>query len=214
MATAESVSSSIYQLKISLEGIVPQIWRRVLVPSDLPLSKLHTVIQAAMGWTNSHLHEFLVGETRSSRRFRLSEPAPDEPIRSEAKVKLFEVAPTLKSTLRYHYDFGDGWMHKVVVEKVLASDPALMAPRCLDGQRACPPEDCGGIPGYYQLLDILTDPRHPEHDEMLEWLEDDFDAEAFDITATNRELTRRFSRKPRAPKTTRMATAREQNASR
>ena len=215
MATAESVSSSIYQLKISLEGIVPQIWRRVLVPSDLPLSKLHTVIQVAMGWTNSHLHEFIVGRKHySDPRFGLDELDFGEPTFNEAKVKLSEVAPTPKSTLRYHYDFGDGWMHKVVVEKLLAPDPALMAPRCLDGQRACPPEDCGGIPGYFRLLEILADPRHPEHDEMLEWLEDDFDAEAFDVTATNRELTRRFSRKPRAPKTTRKAAEREQNASR
>lgn len=215
MATAESVSSSIYQLKISLEGIVPQIWRRVLVPSDLPLSKLHIVIQAAMGWTNSHLHEFIVGRKHySDPRFELDELDFGEPTFNEAKVKLFEVAPTPKSTLRYHYDFGDGWMHKVVVEKLLTPDPAQPTPRCLDGQRACPPEDCGGIPGYFRLLEILADPRHPEHDEMLEWLEDDFDAEAFDITATNRELTRRFSRKPRTPKATRKAAEREQTASR
>ena len=215
MATAESVSSSIYQLKISLEGIVPQIWRRVLVPSDLPLSKLHIVIQAAMGWTNSHLHEFIVGRKHySDPRFELDELDFGEPTFNEAKVKLFEVAPTPKSTLRYHYDFGDGWMHKVVVEKLLTPDPAQPTPRCLDGQRACPPEDCGGIPGYFRLLEILADPRHPEHDEMLEWLEDDFDAEVFDLDAINRELTRLFSRKPRAAKATRKAAEREQNASR
>lgn len=215
MATAESVSPSIYQLKISLEGIVPQIWRRVLVPSDLPLSKLHIVIQVAMGWTNSHLHEFLVGRKRySDPRFGLDELDFGEPIFKEAKVKLSEVAPTPKSTLRYHYDFGDGWMHKVVIEKRLTPDPVQPAPRCIDGKRACPPEDCGGIPGYDRLLDILADPHHPEHDEMKEWLEDDFDAEAFDLGATNRELTRLFSRKPRAAKRTRISIAPGQAAAR
>lgn len=213
MSTAESATSSIYQLKISLEGIVPQIWRRVLVPSVLPLSKLHVVIQIAMGWTNSHLHEFLLGRKRyTDPRFGLDDF--DEQVFDEAKVKLFEVAPTLKSTLRYHYDFGDGWMHKVVVEKPFDLESPERTPFCTGGKRACPPEDCGGIPGYYRLLDILANQRHPEHREMLEWLERPYDAEVFDPNPVNRALERYFSRKPRVPRQRRKESEREHRVER
>ena len=177
-----------YQLKISLVEIEAEIWRRLLVPRGVRLDRLHEIFQVAMGWTNSHLHEFRVGDTR------YGEPDPefDEgDVRDERSVRLFEVAPGVNDTFRYEYDFGDRWEHLVVIEKILTPEesPADL-PVCLAGARACPPEDCGGVPGYENLLEALRDPEHEEHDAMLEWVGGGFDPEAFDLKRVNRLLHR------------------------
>lgn len=170
-------SGSVYQLKVTLHDTKPPIWRRVLVDGASTLDHVHEVIQAAFGWWNSHLHEFEIGETRYGA------PDPDDdwglPTNDESKVRLDSVA-SQGSRLEYVYDFGDWWRHKIVVEKVRPADPTTSVPACVDGRRACPPEDCGGTWGYRELVEILADPAHPEHDERQEWIGGPFDPEAFD----------------------------------
>ena len=177
----------IYQLKVSLKGAKPPIWRRVLVPSDMDLGRLHRVIQAAMGWMDCHLHQFIAGHTA----FGVADdnaPEWDMEIEDERKWRLEQLLPREKDKLRYEYDFGDGWDHVVTLEKVLPGDPEQALPRCVAGRRACPPEDCGGIWGSANLLEILADPKHEEHDEMLEWLGGEHDPAWFDLEETNRML--------------------------
>lgn len=166
---------SVYQLKVTLLDTKPPIWRRLLVDGANTLDHLHEVIQAAFGWWNYHLHEFEVG------RARYGTPDPDndwgEPARDERRTRLDAIASE-GTSFRYTYDFGDNWDHRVVIEKVLA--PAdIVVPACTGGRRACPPEDCGGTWGYRELLAILADPSHPEHDERVEWLGGPFDPRAF-----------------------------------
>jgi hypothetical protein len=175
----------IYQLKVTLKGIRPPVWRRVQVSGDLTLGQLHRVLQIVMGWTDSHLHQFIVdGE-------RYATPSPDdwgEPPSDERKVRVHDLARA-KTRLRYEYDFGDGWEHDVLVEKIVPAHPERAAV-CVAGRRACPPEDCGGPWGYAELLEILADPKHEEHAERREWLGRKFDPEEFDMAATNSILSK------------------------
>lgn len=176
-APRASKTASVYQLKVTLLDTKPPIWRRVLVDESSTLDHVHEVIQAAFGWWNYHLHEFEVD------RARYGVPDPDEdwgePPRDERRTRLDAIAGE-GSSFRYTYDFGDGWDHRVVVEKVLPRTGDTVTPACIDGRRACPPEDCGGTSGYRELLEILADPAHPEHGERREWLGRPFDPDAFD----------------------------------
>ena len=175
----------VYQLKISLKAIEPPIWRRVRVPGWILLPRLHMVIQKVMGWRDAHLHEFII------RNVHYGEPEPDEPhyeVEPERNFSLREVAPLASLRFEYVYDLGDGWLHDVLVEQIDLRAEPLRSPVCLDGERACPPEDCGGFPGYEELLEILRDPDHPEHEERVDWLGGRFDSEAFDLAAVNRRL--------------------------
>ncbi len=172
--------ANIYQLKVTLLGSKPPIWRRILVRADIGLPKFHAVLQAVMGWQGGHLHAFRAGEEYYGE--------PDEyadHIKSEARVKLDKLLRREKDSLVYEYDFGDGWEHKVLLEKILSDDEALKTPACIKGKLACPPEDCGGIYGYYDLLDTLADPKHPEHEDMLDWVGGEFDPEAFSLEEVN-----------------------------
>lgn len=195
-------NGSIYQIKVTLAGVRPPIWRRILVPMDLRLDRLHAVLQIVMGWTNSHLHQFIVGDDYySDPRFELDEL--DLEIFDERKATVEEVLPRVRSKAVYEYDFGDSWEHLLVVEKRLAQDPALEYPLCLEGERACPPEDCGGVGGYDDLLLVLEDPKHEEHEEMLEWLGDTFNPEAFNAAHVNeqlRQLAMRWQRRKKSAK--------------
>jgi len=181
--------TGVYQLRIALIDARPPIWRRVMVPGGWSLGALHYVIQVTMGWTNSHLHQFIIGDDYISLY-------PEEGVttRDATKVALAEIALKPKTKFGYEYDFGDGWLHEVLVEKILSPSDAKEAAKravCIDGKRACPPEDCGGVHGYEHLLSIITDPKNPEHDEMSEWLEDTrpgFDPNAFDLDEVNRRL--------------------------
>jgi len=175
----------LYQLKITLQWSKPAIWRRVMVRSDLRLDRLHQVIQLVMPWTNSHMHQFIAGDVYYG-------PADQEgaETRDESRHTLAELAPAAKNKFQYEYDFGDGWLHEVTVEKILPPDPACKHPICLGGANACPPDDCGGIPGYYDLLEILKHPKHPEHEHYLEWIGGEWDAKAFDLAGTNAQLKR------------------------
>jgi hypothetical protein len=177
----------IYQIKVGLRDAKPPIWRRLLIPADVTLDRLHDVLQAAFGWNDSHIHAFDTpyGEFAAQ---------PDEELghRAEAPVTLEQVAPRANEKIRYTYDFGDNWVHDIVVEKVLDRESTLTYPRCVGGRRATPPDDCGGIWGYQELIEIIGDPRHPEHQERLWWLGLDdprqFDPAAFDMEEVNELL--------------------------
>jgi hypothetical protein len=178
----------VYQIKVGLRGAKPPIWRRLEVPADISLARLHTVIQIAFGWDDSHLHVF---ETPYGR---FGAADADLGHRAEAPVTLEQVAPAVNSMLRYTYDFGDDWEHEIRVEKELPRDGTEAYPRCTGGRRAGPPEDCGGIWGYAELVNVLSDPAHPEHQDRLEWLglDDaaDFDPNRFDAGTITRALSR------------------------
>jgi len=175
---------TIYQLKVTLRGSKPPIWRRLQVRSDITLAKLHQILQVAMGWTDSHMHQFIVGGTY----YGVPSKELDLDVKSERTAKLDRIAPAEKSHFGYEYDFGDDWIHEVLVEKILPPAEGVHYPVCITGKRAGPPEDCGGIWGYEELLAAIRDPQNPEHEEMLEWVGDDFDPEAFDLDAVNAEL--------------------------
>lgn len=181
-------TEQILQLKITLDHISPPIWRRVLVPDSMTLGDLHSVIQIAMGWTNSHMHEFQV--------HGVSYGEPDleylDDMLDEWDAPLSGLALREKLRFKYTYDFGDGWEHSVVVEKFLPVDRTLQYPVCVKGKRSCPPEDCGGTWGYAALLETIKDPTDPERDEMLEWLGEGFDPEEFDLDDVNAMLTSQF----------------------
>jgi hypothetical protein len=179
----------IYQLKISLQYCTPPIWRRVTVPNDITLPNLHRIIQAVMGWMGGHLHEFGTGSV-SYGEIDPNWPEEDEYLRDEKSVKLNALLKKEKQKIRYIYDFGDDWQHVIELEKILSTDTASSTPKCITGRRACPPEDCGGIDGYYEILDIINDPDHPEREETLEWLgEEDFDPAFFDVNEINSRLS-------------------------
>jgi Plasmid pRiA4b ORF-3-like protein len=187
------------QLKVTLRGIRPPIWRRLRVPSDITLGQLHRALQIVMGWTDSHLHQFCVGR----QYFGLPDPddgfSPDTI--DERRVRLDQVV-SVGSKLVYEYDFGDGWSHDVVVERAEPLTDDNSSPLCLDGRRARPPEDCGGPYGYAELLAAFTDPTHPEHAERLEWIGPHWHPEDFDIDRINKQLQRlRFKRTQPARRT-------------
>ncbi|MGK5095198.1 plasmid pRiA4b ORF-3 family protein [Deltaproteobacteria bacterium TL4] len=174
----------IYQLKVTLKGSKPPIWRRIQVASDINLSKLHRILQIVMGWEDCHLHQYIIGGMNYGK--------PDHEfgneIENESRVKLDQFRPKMKFV--YEYDFGDSWGHEMVVEKTLLPEEGVSYPICITGKRACPPEDCGGIWGYASFLEAIQNPGHPEHEEMLEWAGGEFDPEAFDLDAINQELKR------------------------
>jgi hypothetical protein len=180
----------IAQIKVSLQDVEPTIWRRLEVPAEIKLSRLHVALQAAMGWQDYHLHAFRIGE------IEYGVPNPDYepmgvPLKDDRRATLRSLVDVGESFV-YEYDFGDGWEHEILVEAVLAPRPRTRYPRVVDGARACPPEDVGGPPGYVGFLEAVADPRHAEHDSVLEWAGGSFDPEAFDIDAANRELDIRF----------------------
>jgi hypothetical protein len=188
--TAAKASAPIYQLKVVLLGTKPPVWRRLRVPGNANLGWLHAALQVALGWTNSHLHQFHIGDKIcSDPAFQLDEYEGDPPVLDERKIILMNVAPRAGAVLGYEYDFGDSWEHQVTVEKILPSDPAAATTaRCLEGVRACPPEDCGGVWGYAELLKIIKNPKHKEHDSMMTWLGGGYDPEAFDAEEANTYL--------------------------
>ncbi len=177
----------IYQLKITLVGSKPPIWRRILVTDDITLDKFHLILQIAMGWTNSHLHQFI-----SNGQFygiKDDDFGFDMDIKNEEDYKLNHLLKSEKDILIYEYDFGDGWEHKVLLEKITPFNIDNKLPSCIKGKRACPPEDCGGIWGYAGLIETLNSPDDPEYESMVEWLGGKFDPEAFNIKETNKILS-------------------------
>ncbi len=177
-----------YQLKVELKGSNPPVWRRIQVPGDIPLSGLHLILQAVMGWENCHLHEFKIGKAsygsvaEGDDLFALD-------MKKDNGILLKDVLPAVTRTFQYVYDFGDDWIHEITVDKVSPPEAGAAPVVCLAGERACPPEDCGGIYGYYDYLEILKDPGHPEHEEIKEWM-GRHDPARFDLDRVNARLKR------------------------
>ncbi len=186
MASQDRRDGGIYQLLVALELIEPPIWRRVQVPGETTLGELHDVLQVAMGWHNCHLHLF---EIDGATYGPLGDGAPWlEDMSDERKTRLDRVVGREGATFAYVYDMGDDWEHRIVLEADLPRGPDTRYPVCTEGERGCPPEDCGGPFQYPEFLDAISDPDHPEHDEMTDWIGDSFDPEAFDIDFVNRQL--------------------------
>ena len=153
------------------------IWRQVEVPTSITLKILHNIIQAAMGWFDCHLWEFTIAKRRYG--LPMAEDWRTEPRVDAGKVRLRDVLTPRKTTIDYLYDFGDCWEHRLTVTNIRAGDPGLSYPRYIAGERNGPPEDCGGIPGFYETLDAAADPKHPNHAEAKEWL-DGYDPDEID----------------------------------
>ena len=176
-------------LKVTLDEIEPPIWRRLDVPASVTLARLHDVLQVALGWTNSHLHVFEIGDERIAIPYDLEQLTDGQITRSARLVKLGDVVDHGVRRFAYEYDFGDSWHHTVEIEEVREERDGDRGVRCLDGARSCPPEDCGGTDGYVRLLEILFDPRHPEFDEVRHWAGGGFEPERFDLQAVNATLS-------------------------
>ena len=180
-----------YLLRIQLLDIRPEIWRRFVVPANVTLDRLHDIIQIVMDWTDSHLHEFTIGKKR------YTEYPESEDVLSCGKYRLGDLIKQKGRTFNYLYDFGDSWEHEIVVEESRYSNPKLRTElACLEGERACPPEDVGGVPGYFEFCNALKDPKHEEHESYMEWSDGNFDSEWFDTDSVNWELMKylRWSR--------------------
>ena len=188
-----------FDLRVNLQYIQPEIWRRIRVSNDVRMDRLHHILQAAFGWTNSHLHQFVVsgppgqparhiGDVAGAEQGGFAEDLPKTDDERACEIAEFLTKPG--DRLVYEYDFGDSWHHDVVLAAVTPQTARLTVALCLDGARSCPPEDCGGPPGYEEYVAAIRDPKHPEHDAMINWNGPGFDPEKFDLAKTNRALGR------------------------
>ena len=190
------MTAAIARLKITLDDMEPAVIRRVEAPFDIRLDRLHLLIQAAMGWTNSHLYEIRAGDVG----WGMPDPGwPDGPLDAR-KARLADVIEDVGTrTLRYIYDFGDGWEHTVKIERLGDPEPGVAYPRLIEANGCCPPEDVGGPWGYGELLEAIADPKHERHAEFKEWIADDFDPHVVDTRRLADEvaaLAKKWSRKP------------------
>jgi len=176
-------AANAFQLKITLRYLTPPVWRRVLVPDHFSLGRLHGLIQRVMGWGGGHMHEFRV----PARGFGPPLRTFGHEGQDEETTRLRDVLTRKGQMLLYEYDFGDGWLHGIQLEKVLPLEPGQRYPVCLAGARACPPDDCGGPPGYYQLLEALKKPTTKANAQLLEWC-GEWDPESFDVESVNRAI--------------------------
>ena len=179
---AASSGTTVVTLKVTLLGIEPSIWRRLEVPSSLTLDRLHEVLVTAMGWVGYHLHAFEIDGRRygiPDDSFGFDTTLPEE------EIVLGDLVSVDVKRFRYEYDFGDGWEHEIVVESLGEPVSGANYPRCTAGERACPPEDCGGIPGFAEFVEAMADPRHPEHEAMRAWYGGEFDPAAFRAEQTS-----------------------------
>ncbi len=198
-------ADAIAQLKITLDDVKPTVLRRIEVPFDIRLDRLHLTIQAAMGWTNSHLYEIRAGDVGWST------PDPDADSAGDfidaRKARLGDVLEDIGTKkLVYLYDFGDGWEHTIYVERLVDPEPGVLYPRLIAVSGRCPPEDCGGPFGYADLLEAIKDPLHERHSELTEWIGDEFDPEADDakyLTAGVVALAQTWTRKSASKRTRR-----------
>ena len=184
-----AAAKGIISLKVTLRGSKPPIWRRLLMPGTATLGDLHMAIQVTMGWEESHLHDFRVGQVR------YGDPSNTDDVIDENRMTLNRMVESGVSRFTYMYDFGDDWEHNILIEKTPPSAAGKSVPACVAGKRNCPPEDCGGIWGYQDMLEILANPAHPDHQERLEWVGDDFDPEWFSVEEADVTLAGCFNRK-------------------
>lgn len=185
---AASSAAAVYKLKITLCGVKPPVWRRIEVLGDTTLPRLSRIIQAAMGWNDSHLHVFNIRGTQ------YGVPAPELCFADERRVRLEQIVGAVRQRFTYLYDFGDDWLHNVVVESITTADASTTYPRFIDGREACPPDDVGGVPGHDSFREVMANPSHPDYAEMNQWVGGRFDAGSLDaerIEAAFRTLARR-----------------------
>src|SRR6516162_7112754 len=180
-AMKQTAADTVYQFKITLLKSSPPIWRQIQV-HDCTLDKLHEHIQTAMGWTNSHLHHFRIGEQLFGDPDLMQENSEELEYRDSTTTRISDILPKSGKGFhfQYEYDFGDSWYHEVLFEGVVQADPKVKYPLCLEGARACPPEDCGGIWSYPDFVEAIQNPDHERHEELLEWVGGSFDPEEFD----------------------------------
>lgn len=180
-----------FQFKIQIQDIQkPPVWRRVLVPAHITFDQFHQIIQVAFGWDDCHLYQFSKSGWGSEDVYKVPDEYDDETIKDSRTTFISEVFSEIKETFAYIYDFGDNWAHIITLEDISDAEKAIAI--CLAGKGACPPDDCGGVPGYYAMIKTLNDPKHPEFKEIKNWLgfgkNDVWDVNAFDITEVNTEL--------------------------
>ena len=198
--TARRATDSFTQiatLRIELKNTDPPIWRLVEVPTSITLKVLHDIVQVTMGWLGFHLWEIVVNG--QAYGLPMEEDWGTAPRKVADRVRLREVLAPGTTTIDYTYDFGDSWEHKLIISDVRPGDITTAYPRFIAGERDCPPEDCGGIPGFYELLEARGDPKHPDHDEITEWL-DEYDPDELDIFPIEVALGRIAARRNAAAK--------------
>jgi hypothetical protein len=184
-------NDKVYQFRVRLLDTRPPIWRRIQV-KDCTLDQLHEHIQTAMGWTNSHLHHFMVGDQLYGDRLLMAENFEDMGYKDSTTTKISDFLPRSGKRFRfgYEYDFGDGWQHEILFEGCVQAEAGKKYPVCLEGARACPPEDVGGVWGYADFVEAMADPEHERHEELREWIGGRFDPEAFDPAKATRRMRR------------------------
>ena len=180
-----SKSTKYYSLRMELLGFMPLIWRRLMVPATITLPDLHLAIQGAMGWTNSHLHQFEIG----GKSYGEPDEYDDLDIIDQTGKKLSALLHKDAGEFHYQYDFGDNWQHRVVIEKSQKAHPAWSGALCVAGENACPPEDVGGTHGYQEFIEGISDPDHAQHVSMLTWVGGAFDPAGFDINSANERIS-------------------------
>jgi hypothetical protein len=186
-----SPHATVYQFKITLLDTQPQVWRRIQA-KDCTLDKLHEHIQTAMGWTNSHLHHFKFGVQLYGDPMLLQDNFEELEYEDSTSTRVSDILPKNGKPFRfeYEYDFGDGWRHEVLFEGAVGAEPGQAYPVCMEGARACPPEDVGGVWGYADFLKAVADPGHERHTELLGWIGGPFDPDAFDATTATKAMKR------------------------
>jgi pRiA4b ORF-3-like protein len=189
-ASTAGTDVSVYQIKATLIGFRPPIWRRLRVTGDTTLHRLHRMLQIVMGWWDYHLYQFDIGRAHYGIRDPEWDPEIGIEVRSARIARLGRVVPSERTVFWYKYDFGDGWEIRLVVERILPPQQGERYPVCLGGERAGPHEDSGGIPGHAQVVKVLRDPTHPEHEEMRTWAGPDYEPERFDLAGANTKLAR------------------------
>ena len=176
----------VYQFKVALNHVTPPIWRLFQVKSDVTLHRLATTILMVMDWDGGHLHQFRIDGTEYGIPHEDYEE--DNQPEDEREVRLSDIPKDALGFFTFEYDFGDGWEHTLILERILAPEKGVKYPVCIDGARSCPPEDCGGPQGYEEFLEAIRNRKHPEHKHMLEWAGGEFDPEEFDLEGINDDL--------------------------
>ncbi len=182
VAKAGKLDNQVFKLKVSLDDTTPVVWRRILVPGTFSLEALHSVIQLSMGWQMSHLYDFHIGNERYADPDEFDEKSP-RPLATSLNAAL-----KFETSFTYNYDFGDDWHHTITVEEVTSNGDEVRNPVCIDGENACPPEDCGGTPGFEELKKQVEDHKHPEHQGIMRWLGGYYSPYSFDANRINRDL--------------------------
>ncbi len=187
MARKTTTTPDIVKLKVTLNGMRPPVWRRLLLPAAMTLRDLHDAIQASMGWEDAHLHDFDIAG------HRYGDPATTDDVVNEVRLNLGQIHEAGIERFKYTYDFGDDWEHLIAIEGAIPRVEGERYPACIAGKRACPPEDCGGPYGYAHLLAVRADPTHPDHEEMSGWVDNDFDPNEFSVVEADAGIAARFN---------------------